>query len=285
MPKYIYFILPFLLCNLSAQNGDWLPVGTERVYSVSGIATLNGHTFIVHDNKRGDEIRIGAIKIENDQLEYVPMIWPHEKLPFDLEALSVIPNSATDMIAMESTGKCHWLVLDLVKMRFAYNGAIQLPDIKQPINLEGFDLVQVGQRHLAVWGHRGKSEQPGTLYWGWMDLGKYSVDPISAVDITVDWPTTHVRHIADLKIDDEGQCWVSATSDPGDKGPFTSAIYRVGRFDLNGNQVQFTPVKNNNPVFKFQKHKVEAFELIKNGITVATDDENYGGYVKKLFFK
>ena len=81
--------------------------------------------------------------IGKDRLEYITISWPNEELPFDLEALTIIPNSITDIIAMESTGKCHWLVLDVAKQHLAYNGFIQLPDIERPVNLEGFDLVQI----------------------------------------------------------------------------------------------------------------------------------------------
>ena len=277
-------ILIPLLSVLHGQN-DWLVIGTERAQSVSGIAVLNNQTFIVHDNKRKNEIRLGEIKIGNDRLEYIPIAWPNEELPFDLEALTIIPNSITDIIAMESTGKCHWLVLNVAKQRLAYNGFIQLPDIKRPVNLEGFDLVQVGKQYLGVWGHRGKSSQPGKLYWGWVDFNTRVVTPVNSVDVTVDWPIKHVRHISDLKIDNIGQCWVSATSDPGDDGPFSSAVYNIGQFDYIDNQVTFKRFEDIRPSFKFEERKVEGFALINDGILVATDDENFGGYVRTVYFK
>jgi hypothetical protein len=30
---------------------------------------------------------------------------------------------------------------------------------------------------------------------------------------------------------------------------------------------------------------VEGIELVENGIIVATDDENFGGYIKTVYFK
>ena len=283
--NYLRTIIIISFSSILLGQHDWMTVGTERALSVSGIAVLKGRTFVVHDNKRNNEVRFGEIKIGDDDLEYIPKAWPNEELPFDLEALTIIPNSLTDIIAMESTGKCHWLVFDAAEQRLSYNGFIQIPGIIRPINLEGFDLVQVGKKYLGVWGHRGKTTQPGKLYWGWVDFNSRFVTPVNSVDVTVGWPTDHVRHISDLKIDDSGYCWVSATSDPGDDGPFSSAVYNIGQFDYTNNQVQFKQVDDIRPTFKFEQRKVEAFALINNGILVATDDENFGGYVKTVYFK
>ena len=281
----IFLILSILLCSLSAQGEDWQLVGEERSVAISGITTVGGHTIVVHDNKREYEKRIGIIIESGPDLKYRIIEWPDKTLPFDLEALAAVPGSATDVIAMESQGKCHWLVFEHAKMRFSYNGFIQIPNSKWPTNLEGFGLMQVGNKFLAAWGHRGKSEYPGKLFWGWLDFNTRTVQPVDSVEILVEWPTEHVRHIADLKIDALGDCWVSATSDPGDDGPFSSALYNLGRFQIEDNQINFYQALNRQPAFKFENHKVEGIEFIENGIIAATDDENFGGFIKKIYFK
>lgn len=285
MSKLIFIILPILLCNLSAQDNDWQLVGEERSVAISGIVTIDGQTIVVHDNKREYEGRIGIITESSEGLKYRILEWPDKTLPFDLEALTLIPGSATDMIAMESQGKCHWLVFDQAKMRLAYNGFIQIPGIKWPTNLEGFGLMKVGDKFLAAWGHRGKSKYPGKLFWGWLDFNFRTVKPVDSIEISVEWPTEHVRHISDLKIAENGDCWASASSDLGDDGPFSSAIYRIGKFKFENNQLSFTRIVNSSPVFRFKTRKVEGIELVENGIIVATDDENFGGYIKTVYFK
>ncbi len=285
MPKLIFIILPILLCNLSAQDNDWQLVGSERSVAMSGVAKVGGHTIVVHDNKREYEGRMGIITESGEGLKYRILEWPEKTLPFDLEALTLILRSVTDMIAMESQGKCHWLVFDQAKTRLAYNGFIQIPGIKWPTNLEGFGLMKVGDKFVAVWGDRGKSKYLGKLFWGWLDFNSRTVEPVDSIEITVEWPTDHVRHISDLKIAENGDCWTSASSDPGDYGPFSSAIYRIGKIKLENNQVSFKHNVNSRPVFKFKTRKVEGIELIQNGIIVATDDENFGGYIKTVYFK
>ena len=281
-PKSLFLLV--LLCDLSAQE-DWLLVGKERSVAISGLARVGGQTIVVHDNKREYEGRIGFITESGDELKYRILEWPNETLPFDVEALAAIPGSVTEMIAMESQGKCHWLVFDQAKMRLAYNGFIQVPKIKWPTNLEGFGLMKVGDKFLAAWGHRGKSEYPGKLFWGWLDFNSRTVEPVDSVEITVEWPKEHVRHIADLKINESGDCWVSATSDPGDDGPFSSALYNLGRFQIEDNQINFYQILSHKPAFKFETHKVEGFDFIENGIITATDDENFGGYIRTVYFK
>ena len=199
-----------------------------------------------------------------------------------MEALTAIPGSVTDMIAMESQGKCHWLVFDQAKMRLAYNGFIQIPKIKWPTNLEGFGLMKVGDKFLAAWGHRGKSKYPGKLFWGWLVFNSRTVEAVDSIEISVEWPTEHVRHIADLKINEFGDCWIVATSDPGDDGPFSSALYHIGRFQIEDNQINFYQILSRKPAFKFETHKVEGFDFIDNGIITATDDENFGGSIKTV---
>ncbi len=281
-PKSLFLLA--LLCDLSAQE-DWVLVGEERSVAISGIARVDGQTIVVHDNKREYEGRIGIVTESGGGLKYRIFEWPDETLPFDVEALATIPGSVTDMIAMESQGKCHWLVFDQAKMRLAYNGFIQIPKIKWPTNLEGFGLMKVGDKFLAAWGHRGKSKYPGKLFWGWLDFNSRTVEAVDSIEISVEWPTEHVRHIADLKINEMGDCWVSSTSDPGDDGPFSSALYNLGRFQIEDNQINFYQILSRTPAFKFETHKVEGFDFIDNGIITATDDENFGGSIKTVYFK
>ena len=118
-----------------------------------------------------------------------------------------------------------------------------------------------------------------------MDLNARTITSLDSIEITIDWPKENVRHISDLKISPSGDCWISSGSDPGDDGPFSSAVYYIGRFEVEKNQVSFYRVLSSDPAFKIPSKKVEAIELIERGIVIATDDENFGGYVKTIYFK
>ena len=78
-----------------------------------------------------------------------------------------------------------------------------------------------------------------------------------------------------------------ATSDPGDLGPFRSAVYSAGTITIDPPDVSFARQENQNIVhWDFEGLKVEAVaapaELFKgkssvSGLSVATDDEVYNG--------
>lgn len=285
MNKILLLLLSLQTQLVYTQDEDWRPVGTDPVYAMSGVALINGLIIVVHDNKRDFEGRIGIIRQSGDKIKYSPLKWPTDNLPIDLEALDKIPGSVTDLLAMDSQGKCYWLVLNPAKEKLAYNGFIQIPGIKSPTNLEGFGMMKVGNKVLGVWAHRGKTQNPGKIYWGWIEFEQRTVVPMDSLEITVDWPTEYVRHISDLKISEKGDCWISSDSDPGDDGPFASAVYRIGQFEARDNRINFSPVHNAKPAFKFDTRKVEGIELYEQGLILVTDDENFGGYFRKLLFK
>ena len=41
-----------------------------------------------------------------------PLIWPDSSLPYDLEAISIIPSFKNQYILMESTGKCYKIKIE-----------------------------------------------------------------------------------------------------------------------------------------------------------------------------
>ena len=54
-----------------------------------------------------------------------------------------------------------------------------------------------------------------------------------SIFINLPWPITSKRHMSDMDIDDNNAIWTSATSDPGDDGPYQSAIYKIGNFEIS----------------------------------------------------
>ena len=88
-------------------------------------------------------------------------------------------------------------------------------------------------------------------------------------------PKTNKRNIADLAINSEGEIWSSATSDPGDNGPFSTAIYEIG---IINNVGIFKPIHPNlqKPHMVFSDQKVEAITFKKRDLILITDNENFG---------
>ena len=103
--------------------------------------------------------------------------------------------------------------------------------------------------------------------------------------MTVEQTKEQVRHISELKNAKNGDYWMYASSDPGDDGPFSSAIYSIGKFKFDNNQLSFTRIVNSSPVFRFNTRNVEGSEWVENEIIVATYDEHFGGDIKTVYFK
>ncbi|MBT3217302.1 MAG: hypothetical protein HOD97_03640 [Candidatus Marinimicrobia bacterium] len=259
---------------LSAQDSDrWELISLEREYSISGIGQLSKGMVVVHDNKQADQARIGFISDDN---YYEQLNWPTASLPFDLEALDIYPGKTNQFIAMESSGKCYQLRYNPRNNRLILKNEFQIPGVKKPMNLEGIAIFTLSGNTWIAWGDRGKNQFPATLYWGRLNVYNSKVEPSGSHSFTVSFPESDVRHLSDMDIAKDGTCWVSSASDPGDDGPFDSAVYRLGQFKLDGTALKFIP-ENNGQLFKIYKgHKIEAITLENGRLICATDDENAG---------
>jgi hypothetical protein len=157
----------------------------------------------------------------------------------------------------------------------------KLPDVGDKSNFEGISLLKMGSRMLIAWAHRGEEDDPGLIYFGEFDMRTRGVKDVQKVEVRVPWPMKHTRHISDMKLDETGVVWIASTCDPGDDGPFDSAIYLAGVFYEDGGKFKFRKSQNMIRMRTLPDRKVEAFELVPGigGVIFGTDDENYGGWV------
>jgi hypothetical protein len=157
----------------------------------------------------------------------------------------------------------------------------QVPLAREGSNFEGVCLWKFGSKTLLVWAHRGEDSDPGRIFYGELDWEKGKVSAVRQVEIRVPWPTKHTRHISDMELDDSGALMIVSTADPGDDGPFESALYMAGVFYEREGQAEFRKSNQMVRVKMIRDHKVEAFELIPGlgGVVLGSDDENLGGWI------
>ena len=282
---------------------QWRPVRGGILFNISGMALLQHQSntcsfLVVHDNKGGaNQNRLARVDmIGNNPLQYSPVPWPTgTQLPTDLEALTAVPQTQNpEFMAASSQGQIYHFSLNTannllnnspnntpnqsVTLRRVFN----LPSVSTNSNFEGFALQRLNNQLLAVWAHRGTDTDPAILYWGLLDLNTYTFSQVGSANLRVPWPQTNVRHISDLKIDPDGLLYITAASDAGDDGPFQSAVYIVGKFNQQNNQMVFQPDSSFIPLYRMDYHKVEAIELVPGGaggIILGADDENMGGSI------
>ncbi|MBD2168210.1 hypothetical protein H6G04_27890 [Calothrix membranacea FACHB-236] len=279
--------LLFICQQVWAQ--EWLPVRGGIPFGISGIALIQQQSnsldfLIVHDNKKPGQGRLAIINIKGkNQPEYLALNWPSKLLPEDLEALTSIPGTNnTSFIALASTGKAYYFKLDADKKTISVIKEFNLPPFPKGSNFEAFSLQDIDDKLIAVWAHRGEAEQPATIYWGLLDLIKYQIIPTGSSNFTVPFPSGNVRHISDIKIDSAGVVFISAASDPGDNGPFQSAVYVAGSLGYRNNKLVFRQNSQLVPLYRNNYHKIEGIELVpgvNGGVIVGTDDENFGSAV------
>jgi len=238
---------------------------------------------IVHDSKKPGQDRLATITIttgNKGQPRYLPLNWPdNRELPNDLEGLTAIPGASSAFMASTSAGKVYHLEFDPASQTVKLLKVFDLLNVPQGSELEGFSVQEINKQLLAVWAHRGAGSEAAVLYWGLLHPITYQITQTGSTRLQVPWPVANVRHVSDLKVDSAGVLFIAAATDPGDNGPFQSAVYVAGVFDVHDNKVAFRRSPNFVSLSRFDAHKVEGIELVPGqagGIIVGTDDENMG---------
>jgi len=269
MIKNILLLLPCIVFN---QNYIWEEIHDKREYSISGVALFKDGYLVVHDNKEKKQARVSYI---DKNMKITKLIWPERKPPFDLEAVVKFPNIDNRFILMESTGKCYDIFIDPKDFRIDLLENFTLPKLKPNMNLEGLTIFQSAQGIVFLYGDRGSDLRVSTLFTAFFKLKKKKFYDIKSYKIDMPIPKTNKRNIADLAINSEGEIWSSATSDPGDNGPFSTAIYELG---IINNVGIFKPIHPNlqKPLMVFSDQKVEAITFKKRDLILMTDNENFG---------
>jgi hypothetical protein len=268
----------------------WTTIGREPTMTISGLARIDAPGadaaayLIVHDNKLPDEARLAVLTMRPEP-EYAVLPWPAGfALPFDLEAVSPIPGEPELFVALTSGGTA--TLLEIVGDGVELRGAFTLPARPGLPNFEGLSVQRVGERLVAAWGHRGAGTEAGQIFWGELDLDGPAVIGADVVEFRVPFPRQddpNTRHISDLRISAAGQLWIAAASDPGNDGPFVSAIYQAGRFRAGDGTTRFDPQPSLSPVATYDR-KIEAIELTsdESGLVLGTDDEADGAAIRVL---
>ena len=273
--------------SFGGPTREWTKVGEGILGGISGCA-LATHAadrtefLAVHDNKKAGEPRLAWITVTGAKTEAKELAWPAGKEePVDLESVSAVPGKAGEFVALASAGRLFHVAVA--------NGSVTLlgdpidmprPERPEKPNYEGFTLQVLGGSLVAVWADRGDGAAPATLFWGPFDLSTgATLEDHATVSVPFP-PAATTRDVSDLFLDTCGVLWGAAASDPGDDGPFESAVYVLGtlrKTEKKGFRFQPNPALTR--VRSFAR-KVEALALVhgaEGGTAFGSDDENLGG--------
>lgn len=256
---------------VGALSGVWTSVGEGSAAGVSGIAPSDSGWVIVHDAKRSTQDRVALL---DENAVVTPLTWPGTP-PNDLEAIDRVPGS-NEYVVVASSGLA-WKVR-LGSSAVTVDREFRLPGgLKQ---VESFALTSLDSSTVAVWAGRGSTSGPAKVLAAAFDPDAASFGPLSRVGrVRVPYPTADVRQVSDLKVVN-GRILVSSTSDPGNRGPFTSAVYDVGTLEEVATDGRPTlslasPVE----LGRYVGHKVEGIACSAGVGILGADDEKLGGAV------
>ena len=272
------FLLLLAMATSGTARGEevvWTRIGTGITQGISGLtAAPGGGWVVVRDNKLAGQNRVALL---GDDLSLTPLTWPGTA-PQDVEAVDAVPNQPGRYALVTSGGAGR--VFDVTGTTLRVVGSFTLPIGRNQV--EGLALTTIGTRTVAVWGNRGSSTQPGRLFAATFDVGAGTFGAVARGPVTVPYPTTSVRHISDTEIL-AGRIVISSASDPGNQGPFASAIYDVGTVTYSGGRARLGLVAPQS-LATYDGHKVEGIGCAGSSGLLGTDDESLGGFVAPASF-
>ncbi|MGW2405070.1 hypothetical protein ACWCXK_11100 [Streptomyces sp. NPDC001739] len=269
----------------------WQRVGDGITAGLSGIVVDGRHgdtvdTLAVRDNKKPGENRLVAVAYRPGAAPQVtPVTW-RGTLPVDLEAIDAVPGRAHEYVALASDGTAYRIQRENTTVRVLRT--FRLPGVSPDGNYEGFALAAVGHGKIAaVWADRGSSDHPGKLTAAEWNPATNAFGPRDSAKFRAPYPKKDARQISDVKLSAEGALTVSSTSDPGDDGPFDSALYAAGHLSVGKHgavrlKVSDTPKR----LATFSGHKIEALACLPKSHkgVLGSDDENAGGSITEATF-
>jgi hypothetical protein len=277
---------------------------------------------VAHDTKSPIETRLGTISVQEDGPQYREvgiLNWPaYEKPPNDVEGICTIPNRPGEYLIVESGYYPKYGYFGrVIRIRYpegtpghaeyvGYFRPLPAPanndETPRPEQIEGISVVAheggMTVLLLALRGGKNKPDDPddtaaaGKLIWGTLsDIDAPNPKFTRTGTAPLSYKPIADRGAADIyvvsKTANSWDLYSVATSDPGDLGPFRSAVYSAGTITIDPPCVSFAPQENQNIVhWDFEGLKVEAVaapaELFKgksgvSGLSIATDDEVYNG--------
>ncbi|MEU9114379.1 hypothetical protein AB0D04_21965 [Streptomyces sp. NPDC048483] len=274
----------------AAPAVDWQRAGDGITSGISGIV-VDGRegdavdTLAVRDNKNPGENRLVAVRYVPDAKPQVkPLEWSGE-LPVDLEAIDAVPGRDHEYVALASRGTAYRIHVEKGTAKVV--STFPLPGVSSDGNYEGFALTATKDGIAAVWADRGQDDRPAKLTTATWDRDTNSFGKRDSAEFRAPYPDQDVRHISDVKISAAGDLTVSSASDPGDDGPYDSALYDAGHLSVGkGGDAHLDASDKPHRLGTFSGHKIEALVCLpgsRAGI-LGTDDENDGGSVAAAAF-
>lgn len=297
-----------LICYPVCSGSDNLP-GTQSVPfakavpDISGLAWLEGDSFLaVHDAKNpmeNDRPRVSVLWLPKslDGVTWKPLTvdWPSPLGPSsDLESIARIPGTNSFLLVESCEGRLdgpRFRRVFLIEIRNSKAVLLSFTELPEMVrNIEGSAVARLGSRLVFLCAERGDGKLRTEIYWADLQLGPLRFGSFhKAYFRPVGFTGPNKRPVSAIEIDSKGRIYIASAYDPNDdNGPFSSVIWRAGRFQADGdNRVRLIFPAKPLKLATLDGLKVESLAIreAKEGLIelfAGTDDENYGGALRAI---
>lgn len=301
-------ILCLLICHPVRSDSDNRP-GIESAHfanavpDISGLAWVEGDTFLaVHDAKNPEENarpRLSLLRLPEslDGITWKPLTldWPSPQgLSSDLESIARIPGTDRFLLVESGEGRGggqQFRRVFLIQLRNSQAVLLSFTELPGVVkNIEGSAVARLGDRLIFIFAERGDDQSSTEVYWTDLQLHPLRFGAFhKAYFKPFGFTGKNKRPVSAIEIDAAGQVYIASAYDPNDdNGPFTSVIWRAGRFRADSNKsisLVFPPRPYKLATLDGLKVESLAIREGKEGLIelfAGTDDENYGGALRAI---
>ena len=283
-------------------KGDARP--TTTLADLSGLAWIDDGRFIAcHDAKVADENFRPRYAVLNLPTGLLGVTFRDAKFsvagvfPNDLESIAKVPGKNTLLLCESGDTKNDPALQKIFKAKATKNGLRITEFVNWPVpitNVEATAVAQVGSKYIFVYAERADNQPSTEVSWLEFDPNRMEFDgEPQSVTFHQPNPQRYNRVIVGLDIDRDGIIYsVSAFDaeaaglpDP-DNGPYAAGIYAIGQVEEDASGPSIDLYDQPIELGTVDGLKVESVAIRENDgvreIYFGTDDENYGGVIRRL---
>ena len=303
----IVLIVVSLVLFSCGSKGD-LRGGSPRLLDISGLAWIQDNTFLaVSDAKNPDEkafTRVSLLGLPNSlsgiNFNALKLKFPGG-LSNDLESAAGIPGTNKVLLVESANNNGAYqriFLADVGENSVAIKETVTWTDFTSVYNVEGSAVADTHSGLIFIWAERNTQQQSTEVKWTDLQLKPFAIGQSGEVNsVTFTLPAGLIdqngdplynRPIVGLDVDSAGNLYSVASFDPEglvpdpDIGPFRSIVFKIGQVVADDVVLDAEPTT----MSILDSLKVESVAIRENGhgveIFVGTDDENYGGILRKL---
>jgi hypothetical protein len=270
---------------------------------LSGMSWIEGDCFLaVHDAKISESgnPRVSLVYLPFDAkgITWKPqtVVFPGEESN-DLESVARIPGT-NDILLVESGDSSNDFKYQRIFRARVENDTVRvINETSWPVpvyNVEASAVAAIGERHVFLYAERAQNQPHTELRWAIFEPETLIFGQFQSVKFRNPDPLAFNRPLVAMDLDSSGLIHIASAFDAEaaglldpDNGPFSSAVYCIGKLILEDGRPRVTLFKKPKLEGFLQGFKVESVAIRESEeygsqIFIGTDDENYGATMRLL---